>query len=78
MKMNSFHLFIVALFLLIGCQKEVTFENSGGSSKGSLQSVSGDCFPKTVNGVYNANTALNATNTLTVQVNVTVPGTYVV
>lgn len=62
----------------IGCQKEVSLELSGTVSSGSLQSnVTGECLPKTVQGIYEAGTVLNATtNYIDVQVNVTTIGTY--
>src|SRR5688572_14920018 len=77
MKKQLLRFFFIAL-LFSGCQKEVSFDNAGGTSKGSLQSVSGDCFPKTVNGNYAVGVALTSSNTITVQVNVASGGTYVV
>lgn len=71
---------VAATVFVTGCQKELSFEGSGTPAKGSLQfDVTGDCLPKTVNGIYSAGAALvPATNTITVQVNVTQTGTYVV
>lgn len=71
---------VAATVFVTGCQKELSFEGSGTPAKGSLQfDVTGDCMPKTVNGIYSASAALvPATNTITVQVNVTQIGTYVV
>ena len=67
-------------FMMTGCQKEVSFEVGNKASEGSLQSeVSGDCLPKTVNGLYVAATPLvPATNTITVSVNVTSTGNYII
>jgi hypothetical protein len=78
MKKNLFQLLAIGLIFLIGCQKEVSFETSGNPSKGSLQAdASGDCLPKTVNGVYVATTPLVPTsNTITVQVTVATTGSY--
>jgi len=69
----------IALFA-ISCQKELSFEQGNSPAKGSLQSdITGDCLPKTVNGTFLAGTTLvPATNTITVQVNVTKTGTYTV
>lgn len=80
MKKHIIYLIALGLVLVIGCQKEVSFETGGSPSKGSLQSdASGDCLPKTVNGAYIAGTPLvAATNTITVQVNVTTAGSYLV
>lgn len=71
---------VAATVFVTGCQKELSFEGSGTPAKGDLQDdVTGDCLPKTVNGIYSAGAALvPATNTITVQVNVTQTGTYVV
>src|SRR5687767_10362918 len=71
---------VAAMVFVTGCQKEESFELPDNPAKGSLQADgSGDCLPKTVNGIYAAGTALiPGTNTLTVQVNVTQTGTYVV
>jgi hypothetical protein len=65
---------------ITGCQKELSFEGGNTPAEGSLQSdVSGDCLPKTVNGIYEAALALTpATNTITVQVNVTHTGLYTI
>lgn len=46
------------------------------TSEGVLGNESGECQPVTVDGVYRQGTALNATNTVKIQANVTTPGTY--
>ena len=75
-------IYFLALVLLIatGCQKELSFEGPNTPAKGTLQSdLTGDCLPKTVNGTYIAGTPLvPATNTITIQVDVTQPGTYTI
>ncbi len=78
MKRHNIILFVFGLTVLAGCQKELSFEQPGTPADGSLQSdVNGDCLPKTVNGTYEAGTALvPGTNTITVDVNVTQTGTY--
>lgn len=80
MKKQLMYWMAAVIVLIIGCQKELSFEGPGTPAKGSLQfDVTGDCLPKTVNGIYAASAALvPATNTITVQVNVTQTGTYVV
>jgi hypothetical protein len=80
MKKHVFSWLALILLVFIGCQKELSFENGNIPAEGSLQSdATGDCLPKTVNGAYVATTALvPATNTITVQVNVTKTGNYVV
>jgi hypothetical protein len=80
MKKHFLYLLTLGLLLIIGCQKEVSFEAGKNLSHGSLQSNgTGDCLPKTVSGAYVANTALApATNTITVDVDVTKAGSYTV
>lgn len=80
MKKQILYWLAFGVLLVIGCQKETSFEGSSTPSDGSLQADgTGDCLPKTVNGAYIANTALvSATNTITVQVNVNRAGSYVI
>ena len=76
----------IALFLVscvsifFACQKEYSFENSSIPSVGVLQSnISGDCFPKTITGVFEATKILLAdSNYITVQVNVISIGSYTI
>jgi len=62
------------------CQKEISFENSGSFSAGSLQSDgAGACLPKTVAGSYVEGVALKAdSNYIEVQVNVAQAGSYTI
>lgn len=81
MKKHSLFLFLLPLLVLLNaCQKELSYETNGTPSAGLLQSdLSGDCLPKTVNGVYEATTALNgATSYIDVQVDVLVAGSYLI
>ncbi len=79
MKNKVFYMMAMALVFLAGCQKEKSFEQGNAPSEGSLQSdVSGDCLPKTVNGTYEAGTALTVAHTIAVSVDVTKTGTYLV
>lgn len=75
-----FPVLLGSLFFFNACQKEVSLEINTESSTGSLQSeVSGDCLPKTVNGIYEVGTALKAaTNYIDVQVDVTKVGSFLV
>lgn len=71
------------LFLLVilinACQQEHSFEGPSTPATGTLQSdITGDCLPKTVNGTYEAGTALNTTNNIQVDVDVTAAGLYTV
>lgn len=80
MKKRILYLAAIALVAITGCQKELSLENGNTPAEGSLQDDAlGDCLPKTVNGVYEENRALvAASNTITVDVNVTRTGSYVV
>lgn len=80
MKKHFFYLLALCVMIGFGCQKELSFEGSNEPAEGSLQDdVTGDCLPKTVNGTYSAAVALvPATNTITVAVDVTKTGPYVV
>lgn len=67
-----------ALLLFSACQKEFSFETNSTPSSGSLQAeVSGDCLPKTVQGIYEVGAVLDAdANYIDVQVNITAVGSY--
>lgn len=80
MKKHVFSWLALLLLVFIGCQKELSFENDNVPAEGSLQADgTGDCLPKTVNGTYVATTALvPASNTISVQVNVTRTGNYMI
>lgn len=69
---------IMGLFLFVACQKEFSFENpfSNTFAKGSLKSLSGDCQPITLNGVFKQDSTLGDSNYVMVQVNFTSPGRY--
>lgn len=80
--MKKQFLYLLALVIVIwtGCKKEESFELGNTPAQGSLQSdVTGDCLPKTVNGIYAVNLALVPTsNTITVTVDVTRTGIYTI
>ncbi|MDZ4794457.1 MAG: hypothetical protein SGI83_09290 [Bacteroidota bacterium] len=80
MKKHVFYYLAIIMVLIAGCQKELSFELGNTPAKGSLQSdISGDCLPKTVNGVYEATKPLvPTTNTITVSVIVTRTGIYTI
>lgn len=80
MKKHVFYWLALAFVVVMGCQKETSFELGNTPAQGSLQSeITGDCLPKSVNGVYVAGTPLvTATNTITVSVNVTRTGIYTI
>ncbi|OSZ79958.1 hypothetical protein CAP36_01450 [Chitinophagaceae bacterium IBVUCB2] len=80
MKKYAIYWLALSMVLITGCQKEVSFELSGIPAEGTLQSeTTGDCLPKTVNGVYEEGVALSPNiNTITVDINVTKAGTYTI
>ncbi len=77
-KLFLFFLPLSFILFLISCQKELSVELNGSDSRGSLQSNgTGECLPKTVQGIYKAGTALVATeNYIDVQVNISTIGNY--
>ncbi len=80
MKKQLIYWLAAFVIVVVGCQKELSFEGSNAPAKGSLKSdATGDCLPKTVNGTYMAtNPLVPTTNTISVQVNVSTTGSYVV
>ncbi len=80
MKKHLFYWLALVFIAVTGCQKELSFELGNTPAEGSLQSdATGDCLPKSVNGVYVAGTPLvPATNTISVSVNVTRTGIYTI
>jgi hypothetical protein len=53
-----------------------TLPGGGGTSAFTLVGSPGNCIPGTVSGSYNVGTVLNAGDSVTIQVNVTTPGTW--
>lgn len=80
MKNNILYLLLMGFIIVIGCQKEESFELPNTPAEGSLQDdASGDCLPKTINGTYGVGVALVPTaNSITVSVNITKTGTYTI
>ena len=68
---------ILLLPILFSCQKEKSLE-LGTPSKGSLQSASGDCLPKKVEGVYRSGKAFSDSNFIEVTVDVAEAGRYTI
>ncbi len=67
---------ILLAMLFFACQRELDFAQDG-IAHGTLKSATtGDCLPSTINGIYRKDTALNATNFIDVQVDLTAIGTY--
>ena len=60
-----------------GCSFNVTVLNSSSPAVFSFPGAPNTCTAATINGSYSSNTALTSSNTVTVQVNVTTIGTYV-
>jgi len=78
MKRQLLYFLLFALVVMYACQKEKSFEQPTSPAEGSLQSdASGDCLPKTVNGVYVVGTPLVPdSNSITVDINITKSGAY--
>ncbi|HMJ46407.1 MAG TPA: hypothetical protein VK498_03715, partial [Ferruginibacter sp.] len=76
---QSFFLLIICFVLATSCQKEVSIENGGVQSAGTLKvDATGDCLPSSVHGIYKADSLLNSTSYMDVEINVTTPGTYLI
>lgn len=70
-------LLCVLAFFLFSCKKDSTDgANAGGTSFYSFEGAPSDCAGPVIAGIYGVGTALNATNTITLSVNVAVEGTY--
>ncbi len=67
---------------ITGCAFPVSISGNGGSSGGtavySLNNAPGNCLGITTGGVYIAGSVLNAANAVSVSVNVTTIGTYII
>jgi len=72
--------FVLGVLVLAACSKELSYEGPDTPAEGSMQSaLTGDCLPKTVTGIYKVAVPLVAdSNTISVAVNVTTTGTYLV
>lgn len=72
-------LVLAGVFLFIGCQKEFSYEKTPFiSATGTLKNDSGGCNPITVTGSYSVGDSLVDSNYVTVQVNFTKAGSYVI
>src|SRR5437762_3159379 len=80
LKLKSSLLIAVLSILLYSCEKEYSLEGSkaGGTSVFTFTGAPGACINPVVTGTYTVGTALGATNTVTIAVDVTTPGTYIV
>ena len=78
MRKHVLYWLALGFIVIIGCQKETSFELGTTPAEGSLQADgSGDCLPKTVSGSYIAGTPLVPTaSTITVSVIVTKTGSW--
>ncbi len=74
--LKSFIIAILTVGAFFSCQKELNFDDSGTSTGTFKKDGTGNCAPVTVNGIYRADSTLDATNFVDVQVNVSVPGTF--
>ena len=76
MKRTLFYSVAVCLLVLIACQKGIHWDFP---SEGTLtKDVNGNCLPVMALGTFMAHKAINDSNFLTVNVDVTVPGTYTI
>jgi len=70
-------LIITSVVFIAACQKELSFDIDG-VARGTLKedATTNECLPSTVNGIYKADSILNNTNFIDIQVNLTSTGTY--
>ena len=72
--------FVLGVLVFAACSKELSYEGPDTPAEGTMQSaLTGDCLPKTVTGIYKVAVPLVAdSNTISVAVNVSTTGTYLV
>jgi hypothetical protein len=73
---RSLILVISAAVIVLSCQKELKFDNSGVAKSIFKKDASGDCLPVVVNGIFKVDSALSHAQYVDVQVNTSVPGSY--
>jgi hypothetical protein len=67
----------ICILVVLSCQKETSFETGINSlSQGTLKDSAGDCKPIVISGAYTENQPLDASNFVTVTVDVAAAGTY--
>lgn len=67
---------VTSIIFIASCQKELDFQTDG-LAHGTLKSdITGDCLPALINGIFKADSLLDNTNFIDVQVNLTSTGTY--
>jgi hypothetical protein len=79
--MKHFISFCCIVFLLSACIKETSVEkgaNIYGQSTGTLKDSLGNCKSISINGTYKKNKTLTDSNFISVQVNVSIPGQYII
>lgn len=62
--------------IVLSCQKELKFDDSGVAKSIFKKDASGDCSPVVVNGIFRVDSVLSNAQFVDVQVNTSVPGTY--
>lgn len=67
---------ITSIVFISACQKELDFTLDGLAHGGLKSASTGDCMPSTVYGIYKADSLLDNTNFIDVQVNLNATGTY--
>ena len=84
-QLKHLFIFLIAGFLFTSCEKELSEENGGtqtgvigGTAVYTLGGSPGNCTTATISGIYKVGTALDASNTITISVNVTTIGTYTI
>lgn len=82
MKLQSLIFFLLPVFLLFSCSKELSYENTlpgnGGTSVFTFSDGSGNCTSAVISGIYKTGTALSTSNTVELVVDVVSAGTYTI
>lgn len=75
---SAFIALFISSLLFVSCQKQLSFDESSGTLKIDSLSPTPKCLPSSVNGNYILGTTLNSLNYIDVQVDVTLPGSFVI
>jgi hypothetical protein len=78
MKLTALTGFLLALLLVFSsCMKEYSIESGQDiSSSGTLKTISGNCLPSQVNGLFRKGLPVNDSDYINVSIDVTAPGYY--
>jgi len=76
MKRTVLFTLFICLLTIVGCQHELQWNRSSAGTL--LKNANGDCLPVTVAGNFISNKIISDSNFLTVRVDVSVKGNYII